>query len=302
MLPDRKTNMQYPEFTDYLRQRFPYFKVQKISLNAGFTCPNRDGTKGIGGCTYCNNQTFNPDYCRSDKSITAQLHEGIRFFSHKYPGMKYIAYFQAYTNTYASLQTLKSKYEEALSVDGVVGIIIGTRPDCISDALLDYLEALGKSVFVMIEYGVESMSNDVLRRINRGHTCEIAEEAILRTARRGIATGAHLILGLPGESKAQLLRHADRLAALPLTSIKLHQLQLIRNTAMGDEYEQHPDRFQIFTRDEYIRLLIDFIRRLGTGIYIDRFVSQSPGELLLAPAWGIKNHLFRAQLAKQLAH
>jgi len=298
MLIDKKRNIHYLEFSDYLRNRFQGVKVQKISINAGFTCPNRDGVKGFGGCTYCNNQTFNPDYCHDGKSITEQLHEGIRFFSYKYPSMKYLAYFQAYTNTYGPIETLKSKYEEALCVKDVVGIIIGTRPDCVSEALLDYLEELNKRTFVMIEYGVESASDATLQHINRGHTYAESEDAIRRTARRGIPVGAHIIIGLPHETREQILQHADRLATLPLTSIKMHQLQIIRGTAMGNEYERHPEQFRLFTVDEYIELVIDFIRRLGNNIYIDRFVSQSPENLLLAPNWGIKNHEFRERLKK----
>ena len=300
MLLDRKMNIQYSEFTDYLRQRFPYFKTQKISLNAGFICPNRDGTKGLGGCTYCNNQTFNPAYCYSDKSVTEQIREGVRFFSYKYPDMKYIAYFQAFTNTYGALETLKSKYEEALSMEGVVGLIIGTRPDCVSDELLDYLAVLQKNTFVMIEYGIESTLDETLRRINRGHTYGEAEMAVVRTATREIPVGAHIILGFPGETREQILHHADRLATLPLTSVKLHQLQLIRETPMYQEYIQQPELFQFPTLDAYIDLVIDFIRRLGNRIYLDRFVSQSPKSLLVAPAWGIKNHEFRARLEKKL--
>ena len=177
---------KHPEFADYLHSRFPGTKVQKISIDAGFTCPNRDGSKGVGGCTYCNNRTFNPAYCHAGKSITEQLHEGIRFFSRKYPAMKYIAYFQAYTNTYDRLESLKRKYEEALDVEDVVGLIIGTRPDCVPDELLDYLETLNKHTFVMIEYGIESTSNETLQRINRGHTYEESEDAIRRTAAHGI--------------------------------------------------------------------------------------------------------------------
>jgi radical SAM protein (TIGR01212 family) len=285
-----------PLFADYLRGRFPDFKVQKISLDAGFTCPNRDGTKGRGGCTYCNNRTFNPEYCQAGESIAEQLREGIRFFSRKYPAMKYIAYFQAYTNTYGDLKTLKREYEEALCVEDVVGVTIGTRPDCVSDELLNYLQELGKKTFVMIEYGVESTSNETLRRINRGHTYEESENAVRRTAARGILVGAHILLGLPGETREQMLQHADRISTLPLTSVKLHQLQIIRETALGNQYEQHPEQFRLFTVDEYIDLVIEFISRLRTDIYIDRFVSQSPKELLLAPDWGIKNHEFIAKL------
>ena len=300
MKTNEKINSSFPEFTDYLRVQFPLFKVQKISIDAGFTCPNRDGSKGRGGCSYCNNRTFNPDYCSNSKSITEQLIEGIHFFSRKYPKMKYIAYFQAYTNTYNKIEALKEKYEEAIGVDDVVGIIIGTRPDCVSDELLDYLKELQARKFVMVEYGIESASNDTLTRINRGHTYEEAEDAVRRTAWRGIPVGAHIILGLPGETYDQILQHADRISELPLTSIKLHQLQIISGTVMAKEYETSPEHFRLYSVDEYIGLVIDFINRLRKDIYIDRFVSQSPKELLIAPDWGLKNHEFRAKLEQRL--
>lgn len=300
MLINTKNNTSHPEFTDYLRKRFPFFKVQKISLDAGFTCPNRDGAKGRGGCSYCNNQTFRPDYCSGNKSITEQLREGIRFFSRKYPAMKYLAYFQAYTGTYDQVESLKRKYDEALSTDNVAGIIIGSRPDSVSDELLDYLKELGRHTFVMIEYGIESTSDETLQRINRGHTYEEAEEAVRRTAERGIPVGAHIILGLPCETREQILRHADRLSTLPLTSVKLHQLQIIRGTAMESEFERYPERFRLYTADEYIKLVIEFMNRLRKDIHIDRFVSQSPKELLIAPDWGLKNHEFRDRLEQRL--
>lgn len=290
----------YNEFGDFLRNRFPY-KVQKISINAGFTCPNRDGTKGWGGCTYCNNQTFSPEYCHTEKSVTEQLEEGIRFFSRKYPEMKYLAYFQAYTNTYDELSVLKANYEEALAYPGVVGLIVGTRPDCMPEALLDYFTALSKEKFVLIEYGVESTCDKTLTRINRGHTYEESETAIRRTAERGIYTGAHLILGLPGESREEILQHAERLSALPITTLKLHQLQLIRNTRMAKEYAEQPEEFHLYTADEYIDLAIDFIERLNPSIVVERFVSQSPKELLIAPDWGLKNFEFTAKVNKRIA-
>mgnify|MGYP000367692173 CR=1 FL=1 len=191
------TPLLYNEFNVFLKKHFSH-KVQKISLNAGFSCPNRDGTVGWGGCTYCNNQTFNPAYCDMGKSITVQMEEGKAFFAHKYPEMKYLAYFQAYSNTYAGLDELKRKYEEALSVQDVVGLVIGTRPDCMPDTLLDYLEEINKYVFLIVEYGIESTNDVTLQRINRGHTYAVAEEAIRRTAERNIYTGGHVILGLPG--------------------------------------------------------------------------------------------------------
>lgn len=290
----------YNDFGDFLRKIFPY-KVQKISINAGFTCPNRDGSKGWGGCTYCNNQTFSPEYCHTEKSVTEQLEEGVRFFSRKYPEMKYLAYFQAYTNTYDELDSLKAKYEEALSYPGVVGLIVGTRPDCMPAALLDYFTALSKDKFVMIEYGLESTLDKTLVRINRGHTYEESVAAIRRTAERGIYTGAHLILGLPGESREEILHHAEELSVLPITTLKLHQLQLIRNTRMAKEYAEHPEEFHLYTADEYIDLVIDFIEKLNPSIVVERFVSQSPKELLIAPDWGLKNFEFTAKVNKRIA-
>lgn len=280
----------YNDFTTFLKRHFD-FKVQKISLNAGFTCPNRDGSKGLGGCTYCNNQTFNPEYCRTEKSITTQIEEGKAFFARKYPEMKYLAYFQAYTNTYGELDELRRKYEEALGAADVVGIVIGTRPDCMPDKLLDYLAELNERTFLLVEYGVESTLDKSLKRINRGHTFGEAAEAIERTAGRGILTGAHVILGLPGESREETLSQADTLSKLPITTIKMHQLQLIRGTRMAREYELSPADFHIYSDiDEYVELVVDYIERLRGDIVVERFVSQSPAELLIAPRWGMKNH------------
>ncbi len=290
---------RYNEYGFWLKEQLGV-KTQKISLNAGFTCPNRDGWVGIGGCTYCNNQTFNPDYCVTEKSITQQLEEGKRFFARKYPEMKYLAYFQAYTNTYDTLDHLKAKYEEALSVPDVVGLVIGTRPDCMPDALLDYLEELNRRTFLIVEYGVESVYDVTLLRINRGHTHAQTVDAITRTAARGIRVGAHLILGLPGESREAMLHEATVLSDLPLTLLKLHQLQLIKGTRMAAEYAANPADFHLFTSDEYIDLVIDFIERLRPDLVLERFVSQSPSSLLAIPGWGLKNHEFVAKVKRRL--
>ena len=295
----KETINRYNELSVWFSTIFP-FKVQKISLNAGFTCPNRDGSVGYGGCTYCNNQTFNPAYCKTEKTVTQQLEEGKRFFARKYPDMKYLAYFQAYTNTYGELQKLKAKYEEALQVADVLGLVIGTRPDCMPDELLDYLEELNRRTFLIVEYGVESTDNGTLSRINRGHTFEVAEEAIRRTAERGIRVGAHIILGLPGETKEMLVRQAERLSTLPLTTLKLHQLQLIKGTRMAAEYADNPADFHLYTADEYIDLVIDYVEHLRPDIVLERFVSQSPKELLIAPDWGLKNHEFTDKVKKRM--
>ena len=289
----------YYDFASFLSQYFEG-KVQKISIHAGFTCPNRDGSKGTGGCTYCNNQTFNPEYCNPHLGIRKQLEDGISFFARKYPAMRYLAYFQAYTNTYGELEQLKAMYEEALSVEGVVGLVIGTRPDCMPDALLDYIEELSRRTFVMVEYGIESANDHTLLRINRGHDFAVSIDAIRRTHERGILVGGHLILGLPGEDHAELMRQAEAIAALPLDMVKLHQLQLIRGTRMAREYEQNPADFHLYSVDEYIDLAINYIERLPNTMVIERFISQSPRSLLIAPDWGMKNYQFVDRLRRRM--
>lgn len=290
---------RYNEFGIWLKSQLGV-KSQKISLNAGFTCPNRDGRVGTGGCTYCNNQTFNPDYCITDKSVAQQLEEGKAFFSRKYPDMKYLAYFQAYTNTYDSVENLRLKYEEALQVSDVVGLVIGTRPDCMSEALLDYLSEVNRRTFLLVEYGVESVYDATLKRINRGHTHAQTVDAIIRTAARGIRVGAHVILGLPGESQSEMLHEASVLSSLPLTTLKLHQLQLIKGTRMADEYFADSSDFHLFSADEYIDLVIDFVERLRPDIVLERFVSQSPSSLLAVQGWGLKNHEFVDKVRRRM--
>ncbi|MDR1764259.1 MAG: TIGR01212 family radical SAM protein [Dysgonamonadaceae bacterium] len=288
------------DFGLFLKEKFP-FKVQKISINAGFTCPNRDGSKGRGGCTYCNNRTFSPQYAAGGKSVTRQLEEGIRFFSRKYPAMKYLAYFQSYTNTYGDIGRLLALYREALAFPEVVGLIISTRPDCVPDALLDELGKIAENRFLLMEYGIESTCDSTLKLINRCHTYEDSIEAVKRTHSRGIYCGAHLILGLPGEDRETLLRHADRISELPLTTLKLHQLQIIKGSAMEVQYRENPEMFHLFTVDEYIDLCIDFVKRLNPEFYIERLTSQSPAELLAVPGWGLKNHEFTAKWKAKLA-
>ena len=279
----------YYDYGTWIRHRFP-FRVQKISIDAGFTCPNRDGRLSTGGCIYCDNRTFNPAYCQRKDSITQQLEAGKQFFARKYPEMKYLAYFQAYTNTYASISHLRELYEEALSVKDIVGIVIGTRPDCISDELLDYLEDLNRRTFLIVEYGVESANDDTLRRINRGHSFAQSRLAIEKTHQRGILTGAHIILGLPGEDAQENLRQAPLISSLPIDILKIHQMQIIRDTRLADEFEREP--FHIYSVNEYIELIANYIQRLRKDLVLERFVSQSPKELLIAPQWGLKNHEF----------
>lgn len=287
----------YLDFGSWLRSQFP-FRVQKISVNAGFTCPNRDGRVGYGGCIYCNNQTFNPAYCDNGKTVSEQLIDGKRFFSKKYPEMKYLAYFQAYTSTYGSNEHLKALYKEALAMEDVVGLVIGTRPDCINDELLNYFEDLSHRTFLIIEYGVETCNDKTLQLINRGHNFACSRHAIEETARRGIRVGAHIILGLPGEDAEESLRQAPIISSLPLTTLKIHQLQIIRGTRLAKMYAEEP--FHLYTVDEYIQLIAQYISLLRSDLVLERFVSQSPAELLIAPHWGLKNYEFTQRLQNYL--
>ena len=288
--------MKYKEFGPWLQEQLGT-KVQKISVNAGFSCPNRDGTVGYGGCTFCNNQTFNPAYCQPTKSITQQLEEGKRFFARKYQSMKYLAYFQAYTNTYGQLEHLKDLYEEALQVPDVLGLVIGTRPDCMPNDLLEYLTELNRRTFLIVEYGIESANEETLQRINRGHTYALSADIIRRTAACGIRVGAHIILGFPWESREELMRQADEIARLPLTTLKLHQLQIIKGTVLAEEYLKNP--WPLPTARNYIDLVLEYISHLPPSLVLERFVSQSPPEYVIAPQWGLKNYQF-TNLVKEI--
>lgn len=289
--------MEYKEFGTWLQAELGC-KAQKLSVDAGLTCPNRDGTLGRGGCTFCDNRTFNPAYCRQGGSIADQLEAGKRFFSRKYPSMKYLAYFQSYSNSYGTLSHLKELYEEALRVPDVVGLVIGTRPDCMPDALLEYLEELNRRTFLLVEYGVESANEETLVRVNRGHTFAQARECIIRTAQRGIRVGVHMILGFPWETRSELIRQAQLIASLPITTLKLHQLQVIRGTQLAREYELHP--WPLPTAEEYVDLVLEYISHLPPSLVLERFVSQSPPEYVIAPRWGLKNHEFSALVKKAM--
>lgn len=287
----------YNDYGSWMRRKFQ-FRVQKISIDAGFSCPNRDGTVSHGGCTFCDNRTFNPSYCQPGKPIKQQIAEGKEFFARKYPDMRYLAYFQAYSNTYAPLDTLRRRYEDALSQDGIVGLVIGTRPDCISEPLLDYLEQLNSQTFLTVEYGIESVSDDTLRRINRGHDFACSRRAVELTHERGILVGAHIILGLPGETPDDNVSQASIVSGLPIDILKLHQLQIISGTQLAEEYARSP--FRLYTAHEYIDLCRRYVERLRPDIVLERFVSQSPKDMLIAPKWGLKNHEFANLFANHM--
>ncbi|MBW6500554.1 MAG: TIGR01212 family radical SAM protein [Bacteroidales bacterium] len=264
-------------------------RVQKVSLDAGFSCPNRDGTKGYNGCAYCNNDAFNPSYCKPEKPISQQLREGIMFHEKRYRRSdSYLAYFQAYSNTYAPVSTLKKLYSEALSYPGIKGLIIGTRPDCVDEEILDYLQDLSSKYYISVEYGIESCYDRTLLRINRGHTFAQAEEALKMTAGRVINCGAHFIFGLPGETRDEMLKEAEIISRLPLKTVKFHQLQIIKGTSIEREYNQNPDDFQLFTWGEYLDFIIAFLELLNPAIIVDRFTGEAPPRFLANESWGKK--------------
>jgi len=291
---------RYNDFSTYFRNKFSE-RVQKVSIDAGFTCPNRDGTRGRGGCTYCNNKTFKPSYCDLKKSVSVQVEEGIQFFAKKYSSMKFLAYFQAYTSTYAPLEELKLLYEEALQHPKIVGLVISTRPDAVDASLLDYLAELSRKMYVMVEFGLESHLDKTLETINRGHSFAESVWALEQTAIREINNCAHLILGLPGENRNDWLEQARVISQLPVDNLKLHQLQIHRKTLLERQYERNPEKFPMFTVEEYMELVVDYLELLNPKIVVERFVSQAPDEMLIAPKWGLKNFEFVAKVEKRLA-
>lgn len=295
-----KQKKRYNDYSSFIKKEFKE-RVQKISLDTGFTCPNRDGSKGTGGCTYCNNNTFNPYYCKPSKSITQQLDEGIAFFSKKYKAQKYLAYFQAYTNTYADITLIKELYLEAVSHPNVIGLVIGTRPDCIDETLVEFLSQLAKEYYVSLEFGVESTINRTLNLINRCHSFEETVEAYELAKDKGFHLGAHMIIGLPKETKEEMLSHADSLNKLPIQFLKLHQLQIVKHTLMAVQLKESPEMFNMFSAEEYIEFITEFVARLRPDIIIERFISESPPHLLIAPNWnGMKNFEVVAKINKKL--
>lgn len=280
-------NRRFNAFSNYSVKTFGS-RIQKLSIDAGFTCPNRDGSISVNGCTFCSNDAFNPSYCSSTKSITQQLNEGIEFHRKRYRRAgKYIAYFQAYSNTYSPIDVLKKKYEEALSHPEIIGLSIGTRPDCIDEEKLDYLQNLNKDHYVSVEYGIESCYNKTLDKINRGHSFEKAVEAIQATAARKIFNVVHLVFGLPGESKEEMLLEAEIISKLPVNCIKLHQLQILKNTAIEHQYNEQPDAFRLFKLEEYVDFVIDFLEKLSPEIMIERLLGEVPPRFLAVPAWSL---------------
>lgn len=300
--PDGK---RYNSFVGYFKRKYGE-RLQKIVLDAGFTCPNRDGKVGRGGCTYCDNAAFHPSYSTSGKSLHQQLDEGIEFHKVRYRTTEhYLAYFQSFSNTYAPLERLRELYGEALSHPDVVGIVIGTRPDCVDEEKLDYLADLNQgrvlkgwtrtlsgdgtrtAPIVIVEYGIESCYDSTLERINRGHDFNTACKAVKMTAERGIDVGAHFILGLPGETRQMMLDACSLINDLPLRSVKFHQLQIVKGTQMEKEYAQMPQDFERFSLDEYLDFFVEMLERLRPDLFIERFVGEVPPRFVNETPWGL---------------
>lgn len=293
---------RFNSYSRYFKSTFGE-RVQKLTIDAGFTCPNRDGAVARGGCTFCLNDAFNPSYCTPQKSIRQQLEEGIEFHVKRYKKAgRYLAYFQAYSNTYASLDRLKEIYQQAFEIPDVVGVVVGTRPDCVDEQKLDYFAELSKTRYVTIEYGIESCYNDTLARVNRGHTYEQAVWAIEQTAARGIKVGAHMMFGFPGETRQQMLDQAAMLSKLPLDTIKFHQLQIFKGTPMAKEFALYPERFSFFGLEEYIDFFVHFLERLNPRFVVERFAGEVPPRFQAGPGWGlVRNEQLVSMLDKRLA-
>ncbi len=275
-------------YSDYFKREFGG-RVQKITLDAGFTCPNRDGTCGTGGCTFCNNKAFNPSYNDPEKSIESQILQGMNFHRTRYrKATRFLAYFQAYSNTYSSLEHMQSLYEQALKVPGIIGIVVGTRPDCVDEDKLNYFQDLSKKHYVTVEYGIESVINRTLQRVNRGHDVEKSLWAVRETARRGVRVGGHMIIGLPGEDRQDFLDSGRELSRWPLNNIKFHQLQVIRHTAMAREYEERPNEFVSFTLEEYLELMMEIVEQLNPSIVVERIAGEVTPGMGIREGWGIR--------------
>ena len=282
------TERRLNAYSDYFRKHYGE-RVQKITIDAGFTCPNRDGTCGTGGCTFCNNRAFNPSYNNPEKSIADQITQGMAFHKKRYrKATQYLAYFQAYTNTYGKLDDLSGMYDQALAVPGVMGIVVGTRPDCVDEKILDYFQELSRRCYVVIEYGIESVFNRTLLRVNRGHDMEKSHWAVTETAKRGVRVGGHVIIGLPGETREDFLATASELSLWPLNNIKFHQLQVIKGTAMAREYREKPEDFEAFALDDYLQLMMEILERLNPAFVVERIAGEVTPGMGIREGWGLR--------------
>lgn len=290
-------------YSDYLNDIFPGTKVQKLSINAGFTCPNRDGSIATGGCIYCRNDSFTPGYCVPSDSISLQLEKGKKFFSRKYPEMKFLAYFQSYTNTYGQdAEKLRERYLEAIKDKDILGIVISTRPDTLSDETFKLLEAINLIKPVFLEIGAETADDATLQLINRNHTWKDVETASYKAKEAGLQIGLHLIAGLPGENRERILKNVEEACKLPINTLKIHQLQILEGTILYELWKNNQIPLTPFNLEDYLKLCVDIIKKVPSHIVIERFLSQSPPEMVIAPKWNMKNYEFMNRLRQLVAH
>jgi radical SAM protein (TIGR01212 family) len=276
-------------------------RIQKVTIDAGFTCPNRDGSISTGGCTFCNNDAFNPSYCIPNKSITQQISEGIRFHAKRYKNAtKFLAYFQAYSNTYKSVTELKKIYSEALNSEGVIGLIIGTRPDCVNEEIFDLLEEINKNYLLTVEFGIESVYDKTLEIINRGHNYAKSVWAINEAHKRGIKTGGHIIFGLPGEDYSMMMKSAAIISQLPLHTVKFHQLQYVSGTKLGEEYAANPQNFKLFEVDEYVNFISEYLGYLSPNFIIERLAGETQPDKNLATKWDLRYDQVLQKIEKKM--
>ncbi len=292
-----ESQIRYNSYGRFLRERFGR-RVYKVSVDGGFSCPNRDGTVGVGGCIYCNNDSFRPKSASSLKSISVQVSEGIEYLRKRYGAEKFIVYFQPFTNTHAPLETLIPLYQAAIEQPDVIGISLGTRPDCMDEEKLSWLEKLARTYFVTVEYGLQSIYNSTLKRINRGHDFQCWLDAMDRTRNRGIWLCTHLILGFPWETREEMVHAAEVISGKGLNFLKLHHLHIVRNTALESEYQANP--FPLPRLEEYADLVVDFLERLEPSIVIERLFGSAPKEQLVAPLWGKSNSEIRHSIEQRL--
>jgi hypothetical protein len=277
---------RYRSYSTYFKELFGG-RVQKVTIDAGFSCPNRDGTVSTGGCTYCNNNAFNPSYCVPEKSVLQQIEEGIEFHANRYRrANNYLAYFQAFSNTHAPLDELKKIYEPAIHHPKICGLVIGTRPDCMDEEKLAYFAEIAKSKYIILEYGIESVYEETLKSINRGHSYQQAVEMVNLTHQYGLHTGAHLIFGFPNETREMMLKSAAIISELPLNTIKFHQLQIVKETQMAKDYEQNPSKYNLFSLEEYLDFIVNYIAHLNPDFVIERFAGEVPPRFLISEPWG----------------
>lgn len=296
-----QSDRPYNAYSNYMRRHYGE-RIQKLSIDAGFSCPNRDGKLSTGGCTFCSNEAFNPSYCRNFPSITEQISEGIKFHQWRYKKVhKYLAYFQAYSNTYAPIEVMKARYEEALACEGICGLVIGTRPDCVDEEKLSYLEELSRKYHIVIEFGIESCYDETLKAINRGHDFACTKKAIEDCKKHGLKVGGHIIFGLPMETREQMLNEAEILSSLPLDTVKFHQLQILKGTLMEKDYLANPEKYTFFTFDEYKDFIISFLENLNPNFVIERFVSEVPPRYNASNNWGaLRNESIVEEIEKEM--